>query len=56
MRLDSQSGEGMMYKLLVEILLFAFPWPLRRRALGWLLGYEIAADAVIGFSVVLHPS
>jgi acetyltransferase-like isoleucine patch superfamily enzyme len=41
-----------MFRTLLQVLLFALPWPLRRICLRAVFGYEIAPDARIGFSVV----
>lgn len=39
-------------KLLVQVCLFFVPWPLRRVLLKRLLGFQLAADSRIGFSVI----
>lgn len=41
-----------MMTALVQVLLFALPWGLRRRALSLLFGYDISPSAHIGFSIV----
>ncbi len=38
--------------MIVQVLLWALPWPLRRWLLCALFGYEIAPSARIGFSIV----
>jgi acetyltransferase-like isoleucine patch superfamily enzyme len=43
----------MVFKALLSIILFFFPWPLRRWALTRLFGYQIHATARIGFSMIL---
>ena len=42
-----------MIKAFIQALLFAAPWPVRRRLLRALFGYEIAPTARIGFSLIL---
>lgn len=40
-------------RILVQIALMAFPWPMRRRLLTWIFGFNIAPSAKVGFSVIL---
>ena len=43
----------MKFKIIVQVLLWAMPWPIRRRAMCLLWGYSIHPTAHIGFSIIL---
>lgn len=40
-------------KIFIQILLFTFPWLIRRKLLSFFFGYEICQSAKIGFSIIL---
>ena len=41
------------FKIIISILLFVFPWTIRRRLLNSIFKYQIHPNAKIGFSVVV---
>jgi len=42
-----------MFRIVSQVLLFALPWPIRRRVLNTLFGYHIHPTAKVGFSLIL---
>lgn len=42
-----------MLKSICQIILWIFPWVLRRRGLIWMYGYQIAPSSHIGLSIIL---